>query len=167
MDQTINEAYSLRPIELKYNLQVKKLIVDVMTTFGCVGSGYSSSDPELEDMYNAYAGSRSAFYVIVDSKDVVMGCGGIAPLIGSDTDICELRKMYFYPEIRGLGLGSRLMAICLLEAKKYGFKKCYIETIADMDKARILYEKSGFTSIPESLGATGHTGCDNYMIKNL
>ena len=36
-----------------------------------------------------------------------------------------------------------------------------------MDKARILYEKSGFTSIPESLGATGHTGCDNYMIKDL
>jgi putative acetyltransferase len=142
MDQAIIEKYSLRPIELKDNPYVKKLVVDVMTSFGCVGSGFSSSDPELDDMYNAYDGSRSVFYVVVDARDIVKGCGGIAPLIGSDSDICELRKMYFYPDIRGLGLGSRLMAICLSEAKKYGFKKCYIETIADMDKARILYEKS-------------------------
>lgn len=167
MDKAVKNKFSLRLIELKDNPYVKKLVVDVMTSFGCVGSGFSSSDPELDDMYNSYTDSRSAFYVIVDSNDVVMGCGGVAPLIGSETDICELRKMYFYPDIRGLGLGSQLMDICLSNAKEFGFKKCYIETIADMDKARILYEKSGFTSIPESLGATGHTGCDNYMIKTL
>ena len=38
----------------------------------------------------------------------VVGGGGIAPLAGGDPDVCELRKMYFLPSLRGLGAGMAL-----------------------------------------------------------
>lgn len=167
MDQIIKDNFSIRLIERRDNAQVKNLIVDVMTSFGCVGEGYSSSDAELEDMYAAYAEDRSEFYVVVDEYDKVYGCGGIAALSGSTDNTCELRKMYFYTSIRGLGLGSQLMALLLSQAQSHGYTKCYLETVANMKQARVLYEKFGFEPIHSNIGATGHSGCDNYMIKNI
>ena len=75
--------------------------------------------------------------------------------------------MYFYASIRGLGLGSQLMSLLLSQAQSHGYAKCYLETIAGMKQARVLYEKFGFEPIDSSLGATGHNGCDNYMLKDL
>ena len=167
MGQSINDNFTIRLIESADNTQVKELVVDVMATYSCIGEGYSSSDEELEDMYTAYADHRSDFYVVVDSQNMVYGCGGIAPLKGSSDNICELRKMYFYASIRGLGLGSQLMSILLSKAREYAYKQCYLETVSGMKEARILYEKVGFLPINSSLGSTGHNGCDNYMLRYL
>lgn len=167
MDQNLKDNYSIRLIGPSDNTQVKSLIVDVMTSFGCVGEGYSSSDAELDDMYNAYSDDKSQFYVVVDQNNNIHGCGGIAPLIGSTDNTCELRKMYFYNSIRGLGLGTQLMSLLVSQAISIGYEKCYLETVSGMKQARVLYEKFEFLPINSSLGDTGHCGCDNYMIKVL
>ena len=53
-------------------------------------------------MYAAYQSEGAAYYVVeLDGK--VLGCGGFASLAGGDHLTCELRKMYFKPELRGLG----------------------------------------------------------------
>ena len=36
-------------------------------------------------------------YWVVEFDGEVVGGGGIAPLTGSESDICELQKMYFLP----------------------------------------------------------------------
>ena len=38
------------------------------------------------------------------ASDAVVGGAGYAPLTGGDPGTCELRKMYFFPELRGLGI---------------------------------------------------------------
>jgi putative acetyltransferase len=98
---------------------------------------------------------------------VVKGGGGVAPLAGGDGDTCELRKMYFLPECRGLGAGTALMAKCLQAARLHGFKKCYLETLDSMKNAQSLYERSGFTKQCGTLGNTGHGGCDTFYILPL
>lgn len=151
----------IRPITLEDNPKVAAIIRKVMTEFHCVGSGFSIEDPEVDDMFNAYADERAAFYAI-EHKGQVMGCGGFAALEGGDTDTCELKKMYFLEGLRGLGMGGALVDLCINEARDKGFKKMYLETVERMTAANHLYRKKGFSLLEGAKGATGHSGCDSF-----
>ena len=156
----------IRPIEKDDNAVVADIIRLVMTEFQAVGCGYSINDSEIDDMYTAYAAQDSAFYV-VELDGQVLGCGGFGPLTGADPDTCELRKMYFKSELRGLGVGTTLLNLCLEEATSAGFKLCYLETMDDMKQARNLYGSHGFKYLDHPMGNTGHTSCGTWMAREL
>ncbi|MGD1841397.1 MAG: GNAT family N-acetyltransferase [Thermonemataceae bacterium] len=158
--------YTIRPIEPQDNNAVKALIHTVMPEFGAVGSGFAIEDAEVEAMYEAYKAPRHAYFVIAEGQEV-FGGAGIAPLVGAEAAICELRKMYLLPSVRGKGYGQQLLTKCLAEAKAFGFEQCYIETLTQMGSAQGLYQKNGFQQITEPLGNTGHHGCDLYFAKEL
>jgi putative acetyltransferase len=80
---------------------------------------------------------------------------------------CELAKMYLVPEVRGKGLGKRLINECLQFAKDQGFEKVYLETMPELRSALIVYEKTGFQYLPGPLGNSGHFGCSLWMLRNL
>jgi putative acetyltransferase len=142
------------------------IIRAVMPEFGAVGDGFAINDPEVDWMSRAYAQPRSAYFV-VERDGIVLGGGGVAPLDGGDGDTCELRKMYFLPQARGLGAGSALMERCLQAARGFGFTRCYLETLCGMDAAMRLYERSGFRRIDAPLGDTGHGGCNTFYLLDL
>ena len=75
--------------------------------------------------------------------------------------------MYFLPEARGIGLGSKMMETCLQKAKEFGFEGCYLETLPYMEDARKLYRKAGFKDLDAPMGDTGHYSCNLWMLKNL
>jgi len=158
--------YKLRPIEARDDAAMARIIRTVMPEFGATGSGFAISDPEVDWMSQAYAAPRSAYFVI-ERDGVVVGGGGVAPLVGGDDGTCELRKMYFLPEARGLGAGAAMMDRCLESARGFGFSQCYLETLSGMDAAMRLYERSGFRRVQAPLGATGHGGCDSFYLRPL
>jgi putative acetyltransferase len=160
------EDLIIRPIEKDDNAVVTDIIRLVMTEFHAVGCGYSINDAEIHDMYSAYSNEDSAFYV-VELGGRVLGCGGFGPLQGGDGSTCELRKMYFMSELRGLGVGTRLLKLCLEKAAKAGFQRCYLETLDDMKQARRLYGKHGFRYLDQPMGNTGHTSCGTWMARDL
>ncbi len=137
-----------------------------MTEYGTVGEGYSIMDPEVDQMYEAYQGAGAAFFVIERSGNIY-GCGGIGPLSGSDESICELKKMYFLPELRGMGWGKRLARHCLNTARQLGYQKCYLETVERMWQANRLYQRLGFQRLSQPVGHTGHSGCEAYYAIEL
>lgn len=158
----------IRPIEERDNIQIAKIIRDVMTSFGAVGEGFSIQDAEVERMFEAYSEPRCAYFIVCDDEDdeQVYGGAGIAALAGGDASVCELKKMYFLKSARGQGLGQKLIDKCLRFAREAGYKTCYLETLKTMTAAQKLYEKNGFTpSTP--LGKTGHFGCDAWYTKEL
>lgn len=161
-----NKSVQIRPIKKTDNAVVADLIRLVMTEFLAVGRGYSINDSEVDDMHDAYADDNSAFYV-VELNGLVLGCGGFGPLTGADHKICELRKMYFKSELRGLGVGTKLLELCLESAANAGFQHCYLETLDNMEQARHLYGKHGFKYLDEPMGNTGHTGCGTWMVREL
>ena len=169
-DSSTTTVYSsnlnFRPIQPKDIKQVADLIRIVMTEFSCVGEGYSINDPEIDDMFSAYNHERAAFYVI-EKDGKILGCGGIAPLEGADGKTCELRKMYFYPELRGQGWGKKMLNHCLKIAREKGYTQCYLETVERMEQANILYQKMGFEKSCEPYGNTGHSSCESYYVKKL
>jgi len=159
-------SVQIRPISREDNAVVTDIIRLVMTEFRAVGCGYSISDSEVDDMFAAYATEGSAFYVVeLDGR--VLGCGGFGPLTGGKKDTCELRKMYFKAGLRGLGVGTKLLKLCLEEATRAGYRHCYLETMDDMKQARRLYGKHGFKYLEKRAGNTGHTSCGTWMSRKL
>jgi putative acetyltransferase len=156
----------LRRIRAQDDSTVAAIIRTVMPEFGATGCGFAINDPEVDWMSRAYAEPRSAYFVI-ERDGKVIGGGGIAPLSGGDEGTCELRKMYFLPEARGIGAGAAMMARCLQAARDAGFARCYLETLAGMDAAMRLYERTGFRRLDAPLGDTGHGGCNTFYLLDL
>lgn len=158
--------YQIRLMRPEDNPAVADIIRQVMTEFGAVGCGFSIGDAEVDDMYLAYPAPASAFFVL-EQDGKILGCGGMGPLVDGEPGVCELRKMYFMAELRGSGLGSRLLEIILDAARQAGYTTCYLETMDNMGKARQLYLKYGFEPIKNPLGNTGHSSCNRFMKMEL
>ena len=158
--------FTIRPIRAEDDAAMAAIIRTVMPEFGATGSGFAIADPEVDWMSRAYAAPRHAYFVL-ERDGRVVGGGGVAPLVGGDAGTCELRKMYFLREARGLGAGAALMGRCLEAARGFGFDRCYLETLTGMDAAMRLYERSGFHRIDAPMGATGHGGCDSFYLLEL
>jgi len=158
--------YRIRLIGEPDNPAVAAIILGVMTEFDAIGCSYSSSDPEVDSMFEAYTAPDHVFFV-VEQGGRVMGCGGMGPLAGGEATVCELRKMYFLPELRGTGMGGKLLGVILDSARKSGYNHCYLETLERMEGARRLYGRYGFQFIDAPMGNTGHSACNSWMVKNL
>ena len=156
-------SFSIRPIAPADNAAMANIIRTVMTEFGASGPGFAIHDAEVDSMAESYAAPRCAYFVI-ERDGVVSGGAGIAPL---KDDICELRKMYFLPALRGLGAGGAVIARCMDAARAFGYRQCYLETLTGMDAAQHLYARHGFTPLCAPLGNTGHFGCDRFFLRDL
>ena len=137
-----------------------------MIEYGAVGAGYSIEDAEVNDIHGAYASDRARYFV-AERDGELLGGAGFARLEGDDYSVCELRKMYLLPAGRGIGLGRKLLSLCLEEARAAGFETCYLETLHRMGQAQQLYAKFGFEPLKGPMGATGHFGCDAWSVKRL
>ena len=152
--------------DIVFFLAARGHIRTVMTEFDAVGPGYSIEDPEVDHMFETYDREGARFWVIEQDGEL-LGCGGIAPLKGGDSATCELQKMYFRPELRGRGLGARLLGLCLEGARDSGYRRCYLETLGRMEHARRLYRRYGFEDLDAPLGDTGHCACNSWMALDL
>lgn len=162
----MSPSFLIRPIEPRDDAAVAAIIRTVMPEFGADGPGFAIHDPEVDGMHAAYTQPHCAYFV-VERDGTVVGGAGVAPLAGGEPDVCELRKMYFLPAVRGIGAGGAMMERCLDAARGFGFRRCYIETLTGMDAAQALYRRHGFAPLGAPMGGTGHHGCDRYYLRVL
>lgn len=160
------ENWIIRKIEKKDNQAVAQLIRDVFDELNIPKVGTAYADPYLDLMFEEYQKHKSVYFV-VENNCKIIGGAGVAQLENEAETICELQKMYFLPETRGLGIGSKMMDLCLQSAKDFGYKNCYLETMPFMHDAQKLYKKVGFEYIVAPMGSTCHTSCPVWMLKEL
>lgn len=158
--------FKIREIKSEDNLKIAKAIRDILIEFDVPKVGTAYADKILDTLYEAY-NVENAIYFIIEKDGEIFGGAGIKQLDNYDGNVCELQKMYFLPEARGIGFGKKMMDICLQKAKEFGFEQCYLETLPYMEGARKLYRKVGFKDLNEPLGDTGHYSCNLWMIKEL
>ncbi len=159
-------AIEVRPIARGDDAAVAAIIREVMTEFGATGPGFAIVDPEVDAMYDAYR-PPGAGYFVLDAGGRLVGGAGFGALAGGEAGVCELRKMYFLPEARGLGLGQLLLERTQQAAVAAGYHTMYLETLGTMRQARKLYEAAGFRLRGGPRGATGHFGCNAWYDKAL
>jgi putative acetyltransferase len=85
-------------------------------------------------------------YVLVaylDDKPV--GCGAIKMY---EQDVMEVKRMYVLPDQRGKGIAALILAELETWAKELQYKQCILETGLKQPEAIKLYQKCGYTQIP-------------------
>ena len=160
------QKINIREIGQNDNHAIAKFIREVLIEHNVPKVGTAYADPQLDHMFEAYNTPKAIYFVVV-CDDKIIGGAGIAHLEKERTTICELQKMYFLPEARGLGLGKAMMEKCLGKAREFGYEKCYLETMPYMVDAQSLYKKSGFDYIASPMGNTGHNACPVWMLRDL
>lgn len=158
--------FKIREIQPDDNQKIAKVIRKILIEFGVPKVGTAYADKILDTLYEAYDTEKAIYYVI-EKEGKIFGGAGIKQLDNYNGNVCELQKMYFLPEARGIGLGSKMMETCLQKAKEFGFEQCYLETLPYMEDARKLYRKVGFNDLDAPMGDTGHYSCNLWMLKDL
>jgi len=163
----MQESIIIRNIEPRDNVAIAKIIRDSLAEFGANKPGtvyYDESTDHLFELFNSTPGS---IYFIAELNGEVVGGGGIYPTDGLPQGTCELVKMYLKTDVRGAGLGGKMIERCLSVAKELGYSNVYLETMPELKKALSVYEKFGFEYLAAPMGNSGHSGCERWMIKGI
>lgn len=165
------ESCVIRRIEQADNTQVAAIVRRVLEEHAFNKPGTAYFDPELDDMFSHYQGNGQCYLVAVhEATQRVMGGGGYSRLKGTKTQegLCELQKVYFLPDARGLGLGKKLLEALINQATRDGYQSMYLESAGEFANAVGLYEHLGFSHLDKHKGDTGHQGqCSIYMSRPL
>jgi putative acetyltransferase len=109
-----------------------------------VDLGFQNFPDELARLPGAYA-PPSGRLLLCTLEKVPQGCVALQAI---DRERCEMKRLYVRPGQRGLGLGQRLIACLLAEARAIGYRRIYLDTLPSMTRAAAMYTALGFTDVP-------------------
>ena len=93
-------------------------------------------DPEREDAW------------LAERADAVVG--SVFLMKGDDPSTAKLRMLYVDPSARGLGLGRRLVDVCVERARQLGYARITLWTNDVLVAARHIYQSAGFLLVDEA-----------------
>ena len=140
---------------------VQDLIRRNLAGYEEAGSVLKATFRRLTSLLNVYQSDGARFFVLRDTKagGGIIGGAGIGTLHGllPSEGLGEVRDLVLEEGYRGRGLGARLLKRCVDEAKALGYKRLYLETTPQMEKAQKLFIRFGFRPVtqaqPESLNS--------------
>jgi GNAT superfamily N-acetyltransferase len=112
---------------------------------------------ELDEYLAILDGDEHAFYnqfnritslkhaIVAYENGIPVGCGAIKEFA---PDAIEVKRMYVLPDQRGKGIASKVLAELERWAKELNYVRCVLETGKKQPEAIALYNKSGYTNIP-------------------
>lgn len=122
---------------------VMELVFGVLAEFG-LEPNLETTDADLQDIEANYLQRNGLFEVIEDEHGNLLGSFGLYSVTETT---CELRKMYFVPRVRGLGLGKYVLERAIAQARALGFREIVLETSSKLVAANRLYRKFGFKPV--------------------
>jgi DNA-binding MarR family transcriptional regulator/ribosomal protein S18 acetylase RimI-like enzyme len=98
----------------------------------------------VADYAKGHDPDREAFW-IAEARGQRAGCVACMEKKTDDgVPTAQLRLLLVDPAARGLGVGGRLVDECLAFARKAGYRRIVLYTVAGLDSARRIYEAVGF-----------------------
>jgi DNA-binding MarR family transcriptional regulator len=83
--------------------------------------------------------------LVASLAEVPVGCGALK--LHPETRIAEIKRMWTSPDVRGVGLGRRLLDRLVAESSARGMAVVRLETNRALVAARHLYESAGFVEV--------------------
>ena len=102
-------------------------------------------------------GGGAVLFLLMEGE--VVGTGDLQKL---DETTAEVVKMAVDPPQQGKGLGGRIMAALLDEARRLGFRRAYTGTNGELAAANGMYLKYGFKPIGQRTSLHGYVRADMF-----
>lgn len=100
-------------------------------------------DHAFYHQFNKTAGMDTCLVGYLEGQPVA--CGAFKPW---NEDAAEVKRMYVLPDMRGRGFAGHVLRELERWAAEKGYRRCVLETGKQQPEAIALYEKSGYTRIP-------------------
>jgi GNAT superfamily N-acetyltransferase len=100
-------------------------------------------EEELATLPGKYAPPKGRLQLAL-YDDQPAGCIALREL---DTRICEMKRMFVYPELQGKGIGRALAETLIREAQTIGYTRMQLDTSVRQVEAQNLYRSLGFKEI--------------------
>lgn len=144
----------IEPISAETEPFVRDLIRRNLQGYEEAGSVLAATFRRLRDLLSAYRAEGANFFVLRDmtKSGTIIGAAGIGSLHGlpPSEGLGEVRDLVLEEAYRGRGLGARLLKRCVEEAKTLGYKRLYLETTPQMEKAQKLFLRFGFRPVTQA-----------------
>ena len=113
-----------------------------------VDLAFQGFEAELAQLPGEYAAPRGCL-LLASIDGALAGCCALRPFDGSDyPGAGEMKRLYVRKAFRGFGLGRMLAEATLDAARRTGYICVLLDTLDDMEAARVLYADLGFEEIP-------------------
>ena len=129
----------LRKYEDKYHKQFKDISLDWLNKYDL----YEKADADLLDNPNKYLEKGSSIF-LAHFNDKVVGTISLIPIDKYNYEILKLGVVDGY---KGLGIGAKLMQVCIAICIEKKVKTITLESSSRLKSALKLYEKLGFKHI--------------------
>ena len=119
---------------------------DFVTLVRLLDADLAIKNGEKNSFFAQYNKIALIQHVILAHEDGdAVACGAIKEY---EPGIMEVKRMFTQPETRGKGIASQVLTQLEAWAKELGYTKCILETGKHMHDAVHLYQKNGYTVIP-------------------
>ncbi len=151
LGETVTSDFEIRPPRPDEYAAAGAVTVEAYEVDGHL-DGDVGYDKELRDI--ARRAELAEVLIAVDGKGDVLGTvtivasGSRYAEISRDGEL-EFRMLAVTPKARGRGVGEALTRAVLDRAKTLGLARVVLSSLADMRSAHRLYERLGFTRLPE------------------
>ncbi|GJM35247.1 MAG: N-acetyltransferase [Saprospiraceae bacterium] len=89
--------------------------------------------------------SEIKYAIVAYENEIPVGCGAMKQY---ELNTLEIKRMYVYPESRGKGIATRILAELEKWATELSVARCILETGIRQPNAIRLYKKNGYQLIP-------------------
>jgi len=126
MGWVVQSHGALYAAEFGYDARFEALVAAIIAKF------MREFDPRFERCWIAQRGARNV---------------GSVFLVRQSRSVAKLRLLLVTPDVRGSGLGRRLVHACLRFARARGYRKVILWTQSELDAARRIYQRAGFRRV--------------------
>lgn len=103
----------------------------------------NGEDHAFYDQFNKIDAIKNCIVIYVD--EIPAACGAFKKF---DEETVEIKRMYTNPDFRKKGLATTIVKELEIWAKELNYTKAVLESSLEQNEALSVYEKSGYTRIP-------------------
>ena len=103
---------------------------------------FQNFDEEVKTLPGRYARPRGCMLLAMWTGEAA-GCVALRQI---GDGVCEMKRLFVQPALRGKGIGRALGQAIIEEARRIGYKRMRLDTV--LEPAKRLYRSLGFREIP-------------------
>ena len=134
---------TIRIVTTDEDLQDVRSLFEEYVTSLSFDLAFQNFENELTGLPGDYAPPEGCLLLALYDNQPA-GCVALRKL---QDGICEMKRLYVKPQLRGLHIGRTLAEAIITQARRIGYRKMRLDTAPSMQVAQTLYQSLGFVDI--------------------